>query len=160
MKKLFITLLVLIPCVVSQAQSSQTSVPDDSVFIRIEQDPMLSDPMHLAGAFSRCFTPCDLNKDGIVTYSEAAQTTMLNLSPGGRKNIISNYDFLKHFPNLTHLHLGNATSEEIDLSHNPKLEEVVCNLALWLKRVKLSKGCCPRIYYPDMEGDFTVTIVP
>lgn len=121
---------------------------------------MLSDPMHLAGAFSRCFTPCDLNKDGIVTYGEAEQTTMLDLSPGGRKNIISNYDFLRYFPNLTHLHLGNATLEEIDLSRNPKLEEVVCSLALWLKQVKLAKGCCPRIYYPDMEGDFTVTIIP
>lgn len=166
MKRLTLFVLVLTICMAGRAQNIlpkvpevpkinlASDVPEDSIFIRIEQEPMLG-----GGAFARCFTPCDLNGNGIVTYAEAAQATELGLSRGGRQNIIGNYDFLKHFPNLKRLDVGNTPVEEIDLTQNTKLEEVFCGNALWLKKVKLAKGCSPRIYYPDMEGDFTVTIV-
>ena len=166
MKRILLSIFGIAFCMTSWSQFSlpalpeipntfTTDVPEDSIFIRTRQETMFSN-----NVFDSCFIPCDLNGDGIVTFGEAAQATMLDLSHGGRKNIIGNYDFLKYFPNLTHLHLGNTTLEEIDLTRNPRLEELVCCYALWLKRIKLAKGCTPRIYYPDMEGDFTVTIVP
>lgn len=135
--------------------TQNTNVPEDSIFIRTQQDPMV-----YGAAFARCFTPCDLDQDGIVTYAEAAQATELHLGYGGRKNIIGDYAFLKNFPNLVRLDVGNGTVEELDLSMLPKLEELDLRLALWVKHITLAKGCCPRIIYPDMEGDFTVTIVP
>ena len=135
--------------------TQNTTIPEDSIFIRTQQDPMV-----YGAAFARCFTPCDINQDGIVTYGEAAQATELHLGYGGRKNIIGNYDFLRHFPNLVRLDVSNGTVEELDLTMLPKLEELDLRLALWVKRITLAKGCCPRIFYPDMEGDFTVTIAP
>ena len=78
--------------------TQSTTIPEDSIFIRTQQDPMV-----YGAAFARCFTPCDLNQDGIVTYGEAAQAAELHLGYGGRKNIIGNYDFLRHFPNLVRL---------------------------------------------------------
>lgn len=145
-----------LPSVPEVPQVTQnTNVPEDSIFIRTQQDPMV-----YGAAFARCFTPCDLDQDGIVTYAEATQATELHLGYGGRKNIIGDYAFLKNFPNLVRLDVGNGTVEELDLSMLPKLEELDLRLALWVKHITLAKGCCPRIIYPDMEGDFTVTIVP
>ena len=163
-------MLVLLSCVASLAQnpitqelkaqqvlnvSQSDDVQKDSVFIVINQNSLFSN-----AAFARCFTSCDSNGDGIVTYAEAAAAKELRLSYGGRKNIIGNYDFLKYFPNITHLDVGNTSLEEIDLSLNPKLEEINLWAALWCKHIKLAKGCFPRIIYPEMEGDFTITIVP
>lgn len=167
MKKGISLLLVLFSCAVSFAQFSlppvpvvpgtpmETDIPQDSIFIVTHQDLMLGN-----AAFAHCFIPCDTDCDGIVTHAEAAATTELRLGYGGRKNIIGSYDFLKYFPNLVHLDVGNTPLEEIDLSRNPKLEEVDLRLALQCKRIRLAQGCCPRIVYPNMEGDFTVTIVP
>ena len=76
-------------CVVGAAAQTK----NDDVFIRIADDNM----------FSKCFVSCDKNGDNIVTYSEAAEATILSLSYGGRLNIIEDYSFLKHFPNLTAL---------------------------------------------------------
>lgn len=166
MKRIFMIILVLVTCVSVSAQFSlppvpqvssmtpQSDVPKDSVFICTNQDPLLGN-----SAFAQCFAACDLNHDFIVTYGEASQATELFLSRGGRKNIIGNYDFLKHFPCLIRLDVGNTPLEELDLTHNPRLEELDLRSALRLKRIKLAKGCSPRIVYPNMEGDFTVTIV-
>ncbi|MBP5562050.1 MAG: hypothetical protein J6X70_09700 [Muribaculaceae bacterium] len=167
MKKSISLLLVLFSGVVCFAQYSlpqvpvvpgtpiETSIPQDSIFIVTHQDLMLGN-----AAFAHCFIPCDTDCDGIVTHAEAAATTELRLGYGGRKNIIGSYDFLKYFPNLVHLDVGNTPLEEIDLSRNPKLEDVDLRLAIRCKRIKITQGCNPRIVYPNMEGDFTVTIVP
>lgn len=167
MRKSIVCLLVLLSCAVSFAQFSlppvpvvpgtpmETDIPQDSIFIVTHQDLMLGN-----AAFAHCFVPCDTDCDGIVTHAEAAAATELRLGYGGRKNIIGSYDFLKYFPNLVRLDAGNTPLEEIDLTHNPKLEEVDLRLAMRCRRVKLARGCSPRIVYPNMEGDFTVTIVP
>ena len=167
MKKILTFAALSMLCIAGKAQfqlppvpevpqiAQDTNIPEDSIFIRTEQDPTV-----YGSAFARCFTPCDINQDGIVTYAEAAQATELHLGYGGRKNIIGNFDFLKYFPNLVVLEVGNATVEELDLTMMPKLEELDLRLALWMKHVTLAKRCCPRIIYPDMEGDFTVTIAP
>ena len=167
MKRVFLSLLISASCAVGFAQDALPPVPEvpdtfnkinipaDSIFIITNQDAMLRN-----AAFANCFAPCDTNKDGVVTYAEAAATTELLLSYGGRKNIIGDYGFLKFFPNLVRLDVGNSPVEEIDLSNNPKLEELYLYSALWVKHIKLAKRCYPRIFYPDMEGDFTVTIVP
>ena len=167
MRKSIVCLLVLLSCAMSYAQLSlpsvpvvpgtpmESDIPQDSIFIVTHQDLMLGN-----AAFAHCFIPCDTDCDGIVTHAEAAATTELRLSYGGRKNIIGSYDFLKYFPNLVRLDVGNMPLEVIDLSRNPKLEEVDLRLAMRCKRVMLAQGCFPRIVYPHMEGDFIVTIVP
>lgn len=164
MKKMLILMLaalavtataqVSLPPVPQVPRANHSTVPEDSVFICLTPGILTN------SAFARCFAPCDTDGDGVVSLAEARVATRLDLSPGGRKNIIGSYDFLRHFPNLTHLHLGNAPLKAIDLSRNPKLEHVDCSLALWLRRLTLAKGCTPRIVWPSMEGDFTITIVP
>lgn len=139
----------------TSVQSFASDIPADSIFIITNQDSMVRN-----AALARCFAPCDANHDGIITFAEAAATTELLLSYGGRKNIIGDYGFLKHFPNLVRLDVGNTSVEEIDLSNNPKLEELYLYSALWVKHITLAKRCYPRIYYPNMEGDFIVTINP
>lgn len=80
-------------------------------------------------------------------------------TPKQKKNIISNVDFLKHFPNLKYLNPGNATVEELDLRHMKKLEVLDLTLAPFVKKITITTGCYPKIIYPSGEGDFTVTRV-
>ena len=108
-------------------------------FIKIEEGNM----------FSQCFITCDTNNDGIVTYAEAAAATILGLDKGGRMNIIENYDFLKYFPNLVALSVGNTTLEEIDLHYQVKLEKLGLQNALWIKKIILAQNCQPEIFYPQ-----------
>ncbi len=143
MKKILFTLLAVVTVVAAKAQ-----VKGDDVFLRISDDSM----------FSRCFIGCDLNGDNIITYDEAEATTILTLDPGGRLNIIENYDFLKYFPNLTALHVGNTTVESIDLSHNPKLEIVNLENALWLRVVKVAGSNIPRLFCPRDAKVMTVIV--
>ena len=123
-------------------------IRNDDVFIRITDDNM----------FSKCFVSCDQNGDNIVTYTEAAEATILALSHGGRLNIIEDYSFLKYFPNLTALHVGNTTVESIDLSHNPKLEHVSLEQALWVRVVCVANGNIPQILCPPDAKLMTVII--
>lgn len=80
-------------------------------------------------------------------------------TPKQKKNIISNVDFLKHFPNLKYLNPGNVTVEELDLRHMKKLEVLDLTLAPFVKKITITTGCYPKIIYPSGEGDFTVTRV-
>ena len=107
----------------------------NNTFIKIEEENM----------FSKCFAPCDTNGDGIVTYAEAEATTVLGLETGGRLNIIEDYSFLKYFPNLEAISVGNTTVEEIDLSHQTKLKVVNVTNALWLKKIIVSGKEAPEV---------------
>ena len=147
MKKLLILAALVFSAICLKAQNAKTEKAD-SVFIAIDYSP-----------FARCFTNVDTNKDGIVTFAEANAADTLYLGYGGRKNIISNVDFLKHFPNLKYLNPGNATVEELDLRHMKKLEVLDLTLAPFVKKITITTGCYPKIIYPSGEGDFTVTRV-
>ena len=137
MKRVFFLLIVAIIPLVTWSQTNK----NDSVFIKISDENI----------FSKCFANGDLNGDGIVTYTEAEQVTMLYLDRGGRMNIISDYKFLKYFPNLTHLSIGNTPNESIDLSNNPKLEVIDLRNGLWINEVIIRTGCNPQIFFPIHE---------
>jgi hypothetical protein len=113
-------------------------------FIKVEDHNM----------FSQCFEQCDRNGDGIVTYAEAEAATGLSLDKGGRLNIIDDYGFLKHFPNLETLSLGNTTQEEIDLHYQTRLKTVNVANALWLKRIVVGEGVTPQIVGQAKEDPF------
>ena len=107
----------------------------NDTFIKIEDHDM----------FSQCFTTCDTDNDGIVTYAEAAAATMLSLEKGGRLNIIEDYAFLKYFPNLEALSVGNTTLEIIDMHYLTKLKLVNVTNALWLKTIIVGREMAPEI---------------
>lgn len=147
MKKLLILAALVFSAICLKAQNAKTEKAD-SVFIAIDYSP-----------FARCFAIVDTNKDGIVTFAEANVADTLYLGYGGRKNIISNVDFLKHFPNLKYLNPGNSTVEELDLRHMKKLEVLDLTLAPFVKKITITTGCCPKIIYPHGEGEFVVNRV-
>jgi len=95
--------------------------------------------------FSQCFKDIDTNSDGIVDCCEAMKATFLSLERGGRSNVITNYDFLKFFPNLTALGIGTTPVEEIDLRKQTKLEKLNVSNASELKKIILAEGCKPEI---------------
>ena len=131
MKRIYCCMLALAGMVSTGVQAQEAN----DAFIKIEEHNM----------FSQCFAPCDTNGDGVVTYGEAATATMLSLDRGGRLNIIEDYGFLKHFPNLTALALGNTTVEVVDLHHLTKLKLVDVTHALWLKKIIVGGDMAPEI---------------
>lgn len=106
--------------------------------------------------FSQCFVDCDADSDGIVTIAEAEAAKVLILDKGGRLNIIEDYTFLRSFPNLEALSVGNTTLELIDLSGNPHLKQLNLQNALWISKIILAPDCNPEILYP--AGTDSVTI--
>ena len=118
------------------------------VFVTVEEDNL----------FSRCFAHCDTDGDGKVTFKEAAEATVLSLHLGGRSNIVEDYGFLRFFPKLVRLHVGNTAVEGLDLSSNPCLEEVVLEEALWLRVVKVSGPALPRFYCPPDTKVMTILV--
>lgn len=106
--------------------------------------------------FSQCFVDCDADSDGIVTIAEAEAAKVLILDKGGRLNIIEDYTFLRSFPNLEALSVGNTTLETIDLSGNPHLKQLNLQNALWISKIILAPDCNPEILYP--AGTDSVTI--
>ena len=142
MKRYMKIALMTVVCIQLMGLEAKAQTLENDVFITITDHDM----------FSRCFATCDANSDGKVTYAEAKKATILGLDLGGRMNIIENYDFLKYFPNLTALSVGNTTVESIDLSMCPKLELLNLTNGLWIKEVILAKGCKPEIQYGDEQG--------
>ena len=132
MKRTTIVLLSIMTVMAAKAQNS-------GEFIKIEDHNI----------YSKCFEPCDTNGDGIVTYDEAAAATMLVLDRGGRSNIVTDYSFLKYFPNLTAFSVGNTPETVIDLSCLKKLEKLNLTNAAWLEKIILAEGCKPEITYPQ-----------
>ena len=106
--------------------------------------------------FSRCFADCDADGNGIVTYVEAEAATKLMLDKGGRENVIDDYGFLKCFPNLMELSVGNTTVESIDLRCWPKLERLNLTNGLWIRDVTLALGCNPQITFPAGNADIVI----
>ena len=141
MKKTILFSLLALACVAC----SKTQKADEAV-IRITDEDM----------FSQCFTICDTDSDGIVTVAEAEAAKVLILDKGGRLNIIEDYAFLRSFPNLEALSVGNTTLETIDLSGNPHLKQLNLQNALWVSKIILAPDCNPEILYP--AGIDSVTI--
>ena len=106
--------------------------------------------------FSRCFADCDADGNGIVTYVEAEATAKLMLDKGGRENVIDDYGFLKCFPNIAELSVGNTTVESIDLRCCPKLERLNLTNGLWIRDVTLALGCNPQITFPAGNADIVI----
>lgn len=149
MKRLILLAAILVSPLLATAQAigldNGKALPD-SVFIAISDD----------NVFSKCFTNCDLNNDGFVSYAEAKKATKLYLDYGGRKNIISDYSFLKHFPNLTEFSIGNTPVESIDLSVCPKLEKISLRNGLWVKTITISHSCTPQFFFPFHDDDIVI----
>ncbi|MBO4659963.1 MAG: hypothetical protein J5610_00705 [Prevotella sp.] len=156
MKRILLSLAVLLSAVVAaQAQNHECckgekhqheqyqgpcqKCKDAGYVVKIEDDNI----------FSHCFKDIDVDGDGLVTYCEAEKATRLILDTGGRSNIIENYDFLKFFPNLTILSVGNTPLEEIDLHYQTKLEKLNLSNALWVKKIFLAENCKPEISGKD-----------
>jgi hypothetical protein len=99
--------------------------------------------------FSQCFKHMDTNNDGVVDAGEAAKATVLGLDRGGRSNIIEDFDFLKHFPNLKAFSVGTTTAEVIDLHCLTKLEKLNLTNATFLQKIILAQGCQPEIINPE-----------
>lgn len=133
MKKVILFSLLALACMAC----SKTQKADEAV-IRITDEDM----------FSQCFTICDADSDGIVTVAEAEAAKVLILDKGGRLNIIEDYAFLRSFPNLEALSVGNTTLETIDLSGNPLLKQLNLQNALWVSKIILAPDCTPEILYP------------
>ncbi len=149
MKRLILLAAILVSPLLAKAQSvniaNKKPLPD-SVVIAISDDDV----------FSKCFSACDLNNDGYVSLAEAKKATKLYLDYGGRKNIISDYSFLKHFPNLTEFSIGNTPNESIDLSVCPKLEKISLRNGLWIKEVTISHSCTPQFFFPFHDDDIVI----
>lgn len=142
MKKILFIMMTM-TCLSSTNVCAQNS----QVFIKITNDNF----------FSHCFEDCDVNGDGIVTFDEANKATKLVLDRGGRSNIIEDYSFLKHFPNLTIFSVGNTPVETLDLSCLGKLEHLGLMNAAWLKKLVLAADCNPEITYPTGDAKVEVT---
>ena len=106
--------------------------------------------------FSRCFADCDADGNGIVTDVEAEAAAKLMLDKGGRENVIDDYGFLKCFPNIAELSVGNTTVESIDLRCCPKLERLNLTNGLWIRDVTLALGCNPQITFPAGNADIVI----
>ena len=143
MKRVLLSLMA-VACVIAATAQNKS----EGVFMRITDENM----------FSRCFINCDKNGDNIVTYTEAAEATTLLLNYGGRLNIIDDYGFLKYFPNITTLHVGNTTVESIDFSSNPKLERVNLEQALWVRVVKFADSNIPQMLCPNDAKVMTILV--
>ena len=131
MKRTMIYMLALAGIMSTNAMAQ---APGDT-FIKIEDDNM----------FSKCFELIDTNGDGIVTYAEAEAATALGLDRGRLLNIIDDYEFLKYFPNLEALSVGNTTLDEIDIHWLKKLKAVDVTNALWLKKIIVGGTVAPEI---------------
>ncbi|MBR6285966.1 MAG: hypothetical protein IKR18_03095 [Bacteroidaceae bacterium] len=142
MKRFLFLMLTFIGMMAVNVQAQMAS----DAFVKIEDHDM----------FSRCFAECDSDGDGFVTYEEAAKATKLVLDFGGRLNIIEDFGFLTHFPNLTMLSVGNTSVEHIDLRCCPKLKHLNLTNGLWVKDVTLAVGCSPQIIFPAGSADVMI----
>ena len=140
MKRVFLSLVIAFVAMgVAQAQERKgcckAEKKEKVTVVKIEDNNI----------FSQCFKDIDTNGDGIVDCCEAKKATFLSLERGGRSNVVTNYDFLKFFPNLTALGVGTTPLEVIDLHKQKKLEKLNVSNASELKKIILAEGCKPEI---------------
>ena len=136
MKRIILSLAIALMAGVSaQAQCCKSEKKEKVTVVNIEDNNI----------FSQCFKNLDTNNDGVVDCCEAKKATFLSLERGGRSNVIDNYDFLKYFPNLTALGLGNTPLEIVDLHYQEKLEKLHVGNAAWLKKVIVGGDKAPEI---------------
>ena len=141
MKKNIVTILIAMLTMAVQAQDAKET------FIKIDYNDM----------YTRCFLLSDYNGDGVVTYGEAVKTTSLVMDMGGVNNLIDDYSFLRFFPNLTSLSVGNTVVETLDLSYNSKLERLDLTNTMMLKNLTLDAKCNPQIIFPrNTINDITI----
>lgn len=131
MKTMIITLLTVMSMMTVNVQAQN----DSDVIISLKEFSI----------FNNCFADLDTNGDQVVDAAEAAAATKLSLERGGRSNIISDYSFLKHFPNLEAFSVGTTSLEIIDMHYLTKLKVVNVVNAPWLKTIIVGGDKAPEI---------------
>ncbi|MBR0240694.1 MAG: hypothetical protein IJQ52_06180 [Bacteroidales bacterium] len=98
----------------------------------------------------------DANRDGILTKAEADSIKILNMMAYRIDMFqVSSYEDFVYFPNLEKVHLGYSDLETVDLSRNPKLEEIVIGDSS-LKTLILAFGCNPKIIFPTLMEQLVI----
>ena len=98
----------------------------------------------------------DANRDGILTKAEADSIKILNRMAYRIDMFqVSSYEDFVNFPNLEKVHLGYSDLETVDLSRNPKLEEIVIGDSS-LKTLILAFGCNPKIIFPTLMEQLVI----
>lgn len=98
----------------------------------------------------------DANRDGILTKAEADSIKILNMMAYRIDMFqVSSYEDFVNFPNLEKVHLGYSDLETVDLSRNPKLEEIVIGDSS-LKTLILAFGCNPKIIFPTLMEQLVI----
>lgn len=98
----------------------------------------------------------DANRDGILTRAEADSIKILNMMAYRIDMFqVSSYEDFVNFPNLEKVHLGYSDLETVDLSRNPKLEEIVIGDSS-LKTLILAFGCNPKIIFPTLMEQLVI----
>lgn len=98
----------------------------------------------------------DANRDGILTKAEADSIKILNMMAYRIDMFqVSSYEDFVNFPNLERVHLGYSDLETVDLSRNPKLEEIVIGDSS-LKTLILAFGCNPKIIFPTLMEQLVI----
>lgn len=98
----------------------------------------------------------DANRDGILTKAEADSIKTLNMMAYRIDMFqVSSYEDFVNFPNLEKVHLGYSDLETVDLSRNPKLEEIVIGDSS-LKTLILAFGCNPKIIFPTLMEQLVI----
>ena len=97
-----------------------------------------------------CLHAADQNKDGEVSYNEAASVILLNCEYGGRRNmhLIADYEGIQYFTNLEEFITGISNVKVLDLYKNTKLKKITTNVLDKLETIILSKECEAEIINP------------
>ena len=107
-----------------------------------------------------CLHAADRNRDGEISYNEAAMSKQINCEYGGRRFLryITTYEDLVFFVNLEKLFLGVSNVKELNLTANKKLVLINMNALDELDTLILAEGCNPEIIYPLSKQDGGLTI--
>lgn len=104
----------------------------------------------------RALAAGDANQDGILSKAEADSIKILNMMAYRIDMFqVSSYEDFVNFPNLEKVHLGYSDLETVDLSRNPKLEEIVIGDSS-LKTLILAFGCNPKIIFPTLMEQLVI----
>ena len=89
-----------------------------------------------------CLHAADRNRDGEISYNEAAMAKQINCEYGGRRFLryITTYEDLVFFVNLEKLFLGVSNIKELNLTANKKLKLINMNALDELDTLFLAEG--------------------